>query len=171
MFDPKSENFVHTRVWSTFFISDQKSKLTNFSINIIILVVYPVSTDKMSSVVRSVSFGTIKSSEIVWPQIWKFVHTRVWSTFFISDQKSKLTNFSINLIILVVYPVSTDKMSSVVRSVSFGTIKSSEIVWPQIWKFCPYPGMVDFFHFGPKIQTHKFLYKSNNFGCLPSLNW
>ena len=105
------------------------------------------------------------------PKSENFVHTRVWSTFFISDQKSKLTNFSINLIILVVYPVSTDKMSSVVRSVSFGTIKSSEIVWPQIWKFCPYPGMVDFFHFGPKIQTHKFLYKSNNFGCLPSLNW
>ena len=154
-----------------FFHFDQKSKLTKFSINLIILVVYPVSTDKMSSVVHSVSFGTIKSSEIVWPQIWKFVHTRVWSTFFILDQKSKLTHFSINLIILVVYPVSTDEMSSVVRSVSLGTIKSSEIVCSQIWKFCPYPGMVDFFHFGPKIQTHNFLYKSNNFGCLPSLNW
>ena len=76
----------------------------------------------------------------------------VWSIFFILDQKSKLIKFSTNLNILVVYPVSIDKMSSVVRPVSFGTIKSLEIFWPQIWKF-DHAGMADLFAVGAKYPN------------------
>ena len=90
--------------------------------------------------------------------------------FFILDQKSKLTKFSINIQILVAYPVSTDEMSSIVCSVSFGTNKSIEVFLPKTWKF-DHTGMADFFHFGLKIQTPKILNKSKIWGCIPSFHW
>ena len=80
----------------------------------------------MSSVVCSVSFGTINHRKCFDPKSENLT-ILAWQIFFISDQKSKLTKFSINFPInqniLVVYPVCTDKMSPVNCSVSFGSIK------------------------------------------------
>ena len=134
---PQIRKFDPCRHHRFFEIFDRKLKLTKFSIILKLLLIYPVRTDKMSSVVCSVSFESIKSPKIVSPQIRKFDPCRHHRFFGIFDRKLKLTKFSIILKLLLIYPVRTDKMSSVVCSVSFEGIKSPKIVSPQIRNFDP----------------------------------
>ena len=64
----------------------------------------------------------------------------------IFDQKHKLTKFSINLKLFLIYAVRTDKMNSVLSSVSFKAIKSQKFVHPKSEK-STHAGITDFLGF------------------------
>ena len=100
-----------------FFFLKKKSKLTNFGKISKIFFLYTPSA------LMKCQFEPKNHRNFCWPQIWKFDHTSI------SDQKSKLTKFSINQQILVV----TYEISTGVHSVSFATIKSPKMFRPEIW--------------------------------------
>lgn len=74
-----------------------------------------------------------------------FVFQYLTGTYYRGSLIENFTKIQIYLEFLLINPVSTDKMSSVVCSVLLGTMKSLEICWPQIWNLTiPLPDAIVF---------------------------
>ena len=85
-----------------------------------------------------------------------FVFQYLTGTYYRGSLIENFTKIQIYLEFLLINPVSTDNMSSVVCSVSFETIKSQKIVWPQVWTLS-YASMADYLDLLLKTQHQQIL--------------
>ena len=99
-----------------------------------------------------------------------FVFQYLTGTYYRGSLIENFTKIQIYLELLLINPVSTDNMSSVVCSVSFETIKSLKIVWPQIWTLS-HASMADFSDFLLKTQHQQILNVSQTLVDWLSLHW